>query len=44
MTFKATQHETPKYLSDLFVTSHNDAYNLRSNGRKLPLKRPKTNF
>jgi hypothetical protein len=28
MTFKALRGETPNYLSDLFVASHNDTYQL----------------
>ena len=35
MTFKALRDDTPRYLSDLFVPSHNDMYQLRSNDRKL---------
>ena len=35
MTFKALRGDTPRYLSDLFVPSHNDMYQLRSNDRKL---------
>ena len=37
ITFKALRDDTPKYLSDLFVPSHNDIYQLqlRSNDRKL---------
>ena len=44
MTFKALRGETPNYLSDLFVASHNDTYQLRSNDRKLHLNKPNTNF
>ena len=42
MTFKlkALRGETPNYLSDLFVASHNDTYQLRSNDRKLYLNKP----
>ena len=35
---------TPKYISDLFHTSQNYNYALRSNDRKLSLPKPKTNF
>ena len=35
MTFKALRDDTPRYLSDLFVPSHNDTYQLRTNDRKL---------
>jgi hypothetical protein len=31
-------------LSDLFVASHNDTYQLRSNDRKLFLNKPNTTF
>ncbi len=44
MTFKALRGGTPNYLSDLFVTSHNDTYQLRSNDRKIDLNKPNTNF
>ncbi len=44
MTFKALRSETPNYLSDLFVASHNDTYQLGSNDRKLHLNKPNTNF
>ena len=44
MTFKALRGDTPRYLSDLFVPSHNDMYQLRSNDRKLYTEKPKTNF
>ena len=44
MTFKALRGETPNYLSDMFVASHNDTYQLRSNDRKLYLNKPNTNF
>ena len=43
MTFKALRGETPNYLSDLFVFSHNDTYQLRSNDWKLYIKKPNTN-
>ena len=35
MTFKALRSDTPRNLSDLFVPSHNDMYQLRNNDRKL---------
>ena len=35
---------SPKYISDLFVTSCNDKHELRSNHRKLYLQKPKTNL
>ena len=38
MTFKALRGETPNYLSDLFVASHNDTYQLRSNDRNKQTK------
>jgi hypothetical protein len=44
MTFKALRGETPNYLSDLFVASHNDTYQLRSNDGQLYLDKPNTNF
>ena len=44
MTFKALRGDTPKYLSDLFVPSHNDMYQLRSNDRKLHAEKTNTNF
>jgi hypothetical protein len=44
MLFKALRGETPNYLSDLFVASHNNTYQLRSNDRKLYLNKPNTNF
>ena len=44
MTFKALRGETPNYLSDLFISRHNDAYQLRSNDRKLYLVKPNTNL
>ena len=44
MTFKALHGDTPRYLSDLFVPSHNDMYQLRSNDRKLHTEKPNTNF
>jgi hypothetical protein len=44
MTFKALRGETPDYLSDLFVASHNDTYQLRSSDRKLYLNKPNTNL
>ena len=44
MTFKALRGETPNYLSDFFISSHNDAYQLRSNDRKLYLTKLNTNF
>ena len=34
MTFQALRGDTPRYLSDLFVPSHNDMYHLRSNDAK----------
>ena len=40
MIFKALRGETPDYLLDLFVPSHNDVYQLRSNDRKLYMKKP----
>jgi hypothetical protein len=44
MTFKALRGKTPNYLSEMFVASHNDMYQLRSNDRKLYLNKPSTNF
>lgn len=44
MIFKALRGMTPTYLSELFETSHNNTYRLRSNDRKLYLNKPKTNF
>ena len=44
MTFKALRGDTPRYLSDLFVPSHNDMYQLRSNDRKLHTDKPDANF
>ena len=44
MTFKALRGLTPNYLSDLFVVSHNTTHQLRSNDRKLYLKKPKTSY
>ena len=44
ITFKALRGETPDYLSDMFVASHNDMYQLSSNDRKLYLNKPNTNF
>ena len=44
MTFKALRGITPSYLSDLFITCHNDSHQLRTNNRKLYLKKPKTNY
>ena len=44
MTFKALRGITPRYLSDLFATCHNNSHQLRSNNRKLYLKKPKTNY
>ena len=41
---KALRGDTPRYLSDLFVPSHNDVYHLRSNDRKLHTEKPNTNF
>ena len=41
MTFKALRGKTPNYLSDLFVASHNDMYQLRS---FYHLNKPNTNF
>ena len=41
MTFKALRCMTPKYISDLFLSS----YKLKSNGpKKLYLEKPNTNF
>ena len=44
MTFKALRGDTPRYVSDLFVPSHNYMYQLRSNDRKLHTEKPNTNF
>ena len=44
MTFKALRSDTPRNLSDLFVPSHNDMYQLRNNDRKLRTEKPNTNF
>ena len=44
LTFKALRGITPSYLSDLFITCHNDSHQLRSNNRKLYLKKLKTNY
>ena len=44
MTFKALRCMTPKYISDLFLPSFNSNYKLRSNGNKLDLEKPNTNF
>ena len=40
MTFKALRGDTARYLSDLFVPSHNDIYQLRSNNRKPYMEKP----
>ena len=44
MTFKALRGDRPRYLSDLFVPSPNDMYQLRNNDRKLHTRKPNTNF
>ena len=44
MTFKALPSDTPRNLSDLFVPSHNDMYQLRNNDRKVHTEKPNTNF
>ena len=44
MTFKALRSDTPRNLSDLFVPSHNDMYQLRNDDRKLRTEKPNTNF
>ena len=44
MTLKSLQGIASNYLSNLFVASHNNAYNLRSDNRKVYLPKPNTNF
>lgn len=39
MTIKPLRRKTPKCLSNLFVTNHNDVYQLRNNDWKLSLKK-----
>ena len=44
MTYKAIHGLAPKYLTDMFTLCQNNKYALRSNGRKLNLPKPHTNF
>ena len=42
--YKAIHELAPKYLTDMFTLCQNNKYTLRSNGRKLNLTKPLTNF
>ena len=44
VTYKAIHGLAPKYLTDMFTLCQNNKYALRSNGRKLNLPKPHTNF
>ena len=44
MTYKSIHGLAPKYLTDMFTLCQNNKYALRSNGRKLNLPKPHTNF
>ena len=44
MTYKAIHGLTPKYLTYMLTLCQNNKYALRSNGRKLNLPKPDTNF
>ena len=44
MTYKAIHGLAPEYLTDMFTLCQNNKYALRSNGRKLNLPKPHTNF
>ena len=44
MTYKAIHGLAQKYLTDMFTLCQNNKYALRSNGRKMNLPKPHTNF